>query len=72
MAEPQAARAQPILQPLSHLVQLNRAYGVLVCVSNGCWCAVSPAALSEHLRRKHQTWRELRQQVKQYVRGFLF
>jgi hypothetical protein len=72
MAELWTARAQPIPQPLSHLVQLNQAYSVLVCVSNSCQCAVSPAALLKHLRRKHQTRRKLRQQVKRYVRGFPF
>ena len=72
MPEQQLAQPQPIPQPLAHLIQLNVEYGVLICIGNGCRCAVSPASTSEHLRRKHHTARELRQQVDRYIQEFLF
>ena len=45
---------------------------MLICIGNGCCCAVSPASISEHLRRKHHTTRELRQQVDRYIQEFPF
>lgn len=60
------------LQTLSHLIQLNERYGVLICIGDGCCCAVSPAAISDHLRRKHQVQLELRKQVDRYIEGFPF
>ena len=72
MPEQQLAQPQPIPQPLAHLIQLNVEYGVLICIGNGCRYAVSPASTSEHLRRKHHTARELRQQVDRYIQEFPF
>jgi hypothetical protein len=51
-------------------MQLNAEYKVLLCLGHGCRCAVSLTGFSRHLRRKHQTQLELREQVDQYVAGF--
>jgi hypothetical protein len=72
MAEAREPQAQPIPEPLGHLTRLNTVYGVLICMGNGCECAVSPASFSDHLRRKHETSLELRQQVDRYIAGFPF
>jgi hypothetical protein len=72
MADEQPIRAEAIPQTLSHLIQLNERYGVLIYLSNGCRYAVSPAAISDHLRRKHKVQLELRKQVDHYIKGFLF
>jgi hypothetical protein len=53
-------------------MQLNVEYGVLICIGNGCQCAVGPASFSDHLRRKHKTPLELREQVDRYIDGFPF
>jgi hypothetical protein len=45
---------------------------VLICIGNGCRCAVSPASISSHLRRKHHVRIELRKQVDRYIEGFPF
>jgi hypothetical protein len=63
--------APPIPTGLAPLMQLNAEYRVLLCLGHGCRCAVSPAGFSRHLRRKHQTQLELREQVDQYVAGSL-
>lgn len=70
MAEPVSTQPQPIPQSLSHLIQLNVEYSVLICMGNGCRCAVSPASISRHLRSKHHVPIELRKQVDRYVQGF--
>src|SRR5436305_1868960 len=72
MAEQQPTQAQPIPKSLTHLMQLNAEYRVLICIGNGCRCAVSPASFSEHLRKKHQTKLELRKQVDRYIEAFPF
>jgi hypothetical protein len=64
--------AQPIPQALSHLVALNVEYGVLICIGNGCKCALKPSAIPRHLAIKHKTAVELRKQVDQYVAAFPF
>lgn len=63
---------EPISPLLSHLMQLNVEYGVLICIRNGCQCAVGPASFSDRLRRKHKTTLELREQVDRYIDGFSF
>ena len=70
MADEQPIQAEPIPQTLSHLIALNERYGVLLCLHAKCYCAVRPAAMSDHLRRQHQVRLELRKQVDQYVKGF--
>jgi hypothetical protein len=72
MAEPRPIQAEPIPQALCHLIQLNPRYKVLICLNERCRCAVSPVAISGHLRRKHQVAIELRKQVDRYVEGFPF
>src|ERR1700710_2526167 len=67
MAELSAIPVQPVPETLSHLIQLNVDYGVLICLGHGYQCAVSPASISRHLRRKHKTQLELRQQVDRYI-----
>jgi hypothetical protein len=64
--------AQPIPQALSHLVALNVEYGVLICIGNGCKCALKPSAIPRHLAIKHKTAIGLRKQVDQYVAAFPF
>src|ERR1700692_3452125 len=70
MAAKQPIQAEPIPQTLSHLIASNERYGVLLCLHAKCYCAVRPAAMSDHLRRQHQVRLELRKQVDQYVKGF--
>lgn len=70
MSEHQPAHAQPIPQSLAHLIQLNVEYNVLICMGNGCRCAVSPATISSHLRRNHHVTIELRRQVDRYIVDF--
>ena len=70
MSEHQPAHAQPIPQSLAHLIQLNVEYNVLICMGNGCRCAVSPASISSHLRRNHHVTIELRRQVDRYIVDF--
>ena len=70
MANHQSIHPEPIPQTLTHLITLNVEYSVLICIGNGCRCAVSPASISEHLRRKHHIKFELRQQVNRYIEGF--
>lgn len=72
MAEQQTIQPHPIPQSLAHLILLNVEYGVLICIGNGCRCAVSPASISRHLRRKHHVRIELRKQVDRYIEGFPF
>ena len=45
---------------------------MLICLGDGCRCAVSPAAIADHLRRKHKVQLELRKQVERYIEGFPF
>jgi hypothetical protein len=54
------------------LVALNVEYGVLICIGNGCKCALEPTAISRHLAIKHKTPIELRKQVERYVVAFPF
>jgi Orsellinic acid/F9775 biosynthesis cluster protein D len=72
IADEQPIRAEAIPQTLSHLIQLNERYGVLICLSDRCRCAVSLVVISDHLRRKHKVQLELRKQVDRYIKGFLF
>jgi hypothetical protein len=44
---------------------------VLLCLGHGCCYVVSLAGFSCHLRKKHQTLLKLREQINQYVTGFL-
>ena len=70
MAEPQTSPLQPIPQALGHLVHLNVEFGVLVCLCDSCHCAVSPTALSEHLRTKHSTSCSIQKQIQEYTSAF--
>jgi hypothetical protein len=70
MTEHQANLLQPIPQVLDHLVHLNVEFGVLVCLGNGCRKAVSLSAISEHLRKRHQTTPEIRKRVREYIKEF--
>lgn len=72
MTEQQGPNIQPIPHTLTHLIKLNIEYGVLICMGHGCRCAVSPASISRHLRRKHHTTIELRRQVDRYIEAFPF
>jgi hypothetical protein len=45
---------------------------MLICLSDGCRCAVSPVVISDHLRRKHKVQLEFRKQVDRYIEGFPF
>jgi hypothetical protein len=72
MTEHQANLLQPIPQVLDHLVYLNVEFGVLVCLGNRCRKAVSPSAISEHLRKRHQTTPEIRKRVREYIKEFLY
>ena len=72
MADEQLIQAEPIPPTLSHLIQLNERYGVLICMRDRCRCAVSLAAIADHLRRKHQVQLELRKQVERYIERFPF
>ena len=45
---------------------------MLICLSDGCRCAVSLVAISDYLRRKYKVQLELRKQVDRYIEGFLF
>jgi Orsellinic acid/F9775 biosynthesis cluster protein D len=67
-----SAMAQPIPQALAHLVTLNSEYNVLICIDGKCKYALEPTAISRHLRDKHKTAMELREQVEQYIEGFPF
>jgi hypothetical protein len=72
MAETPTAPLQAIPDSLNRLIELNASYGVLICMSQECRRAVSPAGISAHLRRKHATPIELRRQVDRYVEEFPF
>jgi hypothetical protein len=43
---------------------------VLLCLNEKCRCAVSPAAISDYLRKQYQVQLELRKQVNQYIKKF--
>jgi hypothetical protein len=72
MTEVATTPAEPIPQALCHLIQLNPSYKVLICLGERCRCAVSPGAVSDHLRRKHQVPTDLRKQVDRYIEKFPF
>jgi hypothetical protein len=57
---------------LSHLIKLNVEYGVLIYIGNSYRCTVSPASISDHLRRKHHIQLEFHRQVDRYIEGFPF
>ncbi|KAH6665588.1 hypothetical protein B0J14DRAFT_606425 [Halenospora varia] len=59
MADKQPIQAEAIPQTLSHLIALNKRYGLLLCLNEKCRYAVCPAAMSDHLCRQHQ-----------YIKGF--
>ncbi len=61
-----------IPESLSHLIAINVDFEVIICLGHGCQCAVSPAAISNHMRRKHKTQLELRKQVDRYINQCLF
>ena len=63
-------RPEDIPSELTHLVQLNIAYRVLICPHNECCKAVQPRAFSEHLRVQHQTPLRDRERVQEYVSIF--
>ena len=63
-------RPEDIPSELTHLVQLNIAYRVLICPYNECCKAVQPRAFSEHLRVQHQTPLRDRERVQEYVSIF--
>ena len=67
MAESSAIPIKPVPETLSHLIQLNVEYGVVICIGHGCHCAVKPTAISGHLQRKHKTELELRDQIDRYI-----
>jgi Orsellinic acid/F9775 biosynthesis cluster protein D len=64
--------AQPVPQELSYLVAVNVEYSVLICIGNTCYCAVSPAGLTAHVRRKHKVSKRVWKQVEQYVEECAF
>lgn len=51
MADEQPIQAKAIPETLSYLIALNERYRVVICLNEKCCCAVSPAAISDHLRR---------------------
>jgi hypothetical protein len=61
---------EPLPAELEGVVLLNAEYRVLLCLKNECRKAVAPMALSEHLRKIHQTKLEVRRQVELYVERF--
>lgn len=66
-----ASMALPILpKALSQLVVLNAEYKILICISNGCCCALKPTTLSRHLSIQHKTPIALQRQLEQYIAVF--
>ena len=57
----------PVPLPLQPWIELNQDFQVLLCICNSCQYAVSPAALSGHLHRKHQVQIKIRKQLDQYI-----
>jgi superfamily II DNA helicase RecQ len=57
----------PLPEGLRQWLTLNTEFHVLICHSAGCYQALSPGAISRHLRDKHQVNIELRKQLEQYI-----
>ena len=67
MAEAHPTQVPSIPFILNDLIAVNVRYKVLICLGNGCRCAINPASGVAHLRRKHSTPIELRRQVERYL-----
>jgi hypothetical protein len=67
MADHQLVQAPAIPFSLSHLIAVNARYKVLICLGNGCRCAIVPTGAARHLRDKHHEPIELRKQVERYL-----
>jgi hypothetical protein len=57
----------PLPESLKPWLILNNDYKVLVCYSASCRQAISPGAVSRHLRDKHQAKRELQKLAEEYI-----
>ena len=60
----------PLLLPkeLEQWLTLNIDFQVLICYSAGCHQALSPGAISRHLRDKHQVKVEIQKQLDHYIK----
>jgi hypothetical protein len=72
MAEPQSIDSIQVPATLSHLIQLNVEYKVLVCLSAHCCKAVSCVGLIEHFRKIHKEKPEVRKQIQHYIQSVPF
>ena len=68
MGNAEGAVPEAIPDQLGHLIDVNKAYRVLICIR--CRQAVRPSALDQHLRRAHKVARNVRKQVAKYIEGF--
>ena len=67
MANQLAQLPLPLPEVLEQWLTLNAEFHVLICHSADCRQALSPGAISRHLRDKHQVKIELRKQADQYI-----
>jgi len=58
----------PLPEALRQWIAINAEYHVLVCHITGCQQALSPRAISRHLRDKHQVKSGLYKQADQYIK----
>ena len=57
----------PLPEALQPWLMLNHEFHVLICHGASCQQALSPSAISRHLRDRHQVKKELRNQADQYL-----
>jgi hypothetical protein len=67
MSNQSAELPLPLPEALKSWLTLNIEYHVLICHGAGCQQALSPSAISRHLRDKHQVSIELRKQCDEYI-----
>ena len=72
MAECQVIDSIKVPVTLTHLIQLNVKYQVLVCLDAHCCKAVSCVGLVEHFRKIHKEKPELRKQIYEYIQRIPF